>query len=81
MRGALEREIKMDSKESEESLRSHAARAGVSVWHAGDGSDGDALAALFPAAWWATISGTQYGPYASEGHALTAGIKRASGEQ
>jgi hypothetical protein len=70
----------MDSKGSEESLRSQAAKAGVSVWHAGDGSDGDALAALFPATWWVTISGTQYGPYASEGLALTAGIKRASEE-
>ncbi len=49
-------------------LERKAACAGVSARNFGDGSDGDALAALFENQWWAVVEdgaggATEYGPY------------------
>jgi hypothetical protein len=58
-------------------LRIEAAAQGVKAWHAGDGSDGDALAGLFKGAWWALIAVRppgQVGPYVSEEAALRGGL-------
>lgn len=58
---------------SMDKIRRQARDAGIDVYQAGDGADGDALAALFPRAWWAVVRGaavaTEHGPFGSEDYA------------
>jgi hypothetical protein len=59
-------------------LRDEARSSGVLSWKAGNGSDGDALAAAFPDTWWSLFDGRQFGPFPDERSALEAGMKKAN---